>query len=329
MCVRSGATALLAGAISYALAACLQIAPGEMSLRTPCAEWDLRTLLGHLGESMADLEAGIRTGRLDMDPEAPGDSRAAGARVPGGDPVEVLRDRAADLLCACYDRRGRDRLVLVGGLPLADGIVACVGAVEIAVHGWDVSAARGRGRPIPSGLAIRMLTMCPLLVAGREGLFAEPVEVSPQASPGDRLVAYLGRVPIGPAEERGRRLRDLRREFRPLLPVVRKPDMDGEVLHGMADARRGPVTCDHGEHLAVAGQHIHHDRSHAPGLGPGDQRAHQRRAHAPALPGVGHHHADIGHPGHPGTGLVGGHSVPDDDAAPDGDHGVGVVAAAG
>jgi hypothetical protein len=37
--------------------------------------------------------------------------------------------------------------------------------------------------------------MCPLLVESRAGLFAPPVEVSPQASPGDRLVAYLGRKP--------------------------------------------------------------------------------------------------------------------------------------
>jgi hypothetical protein len=27
--------------------------------------------------------------------------------------------------------------------------VACTGAVEIAVHGWDVSTARGRAGPIP------------------------------------------------------------------------------------------------------------------------------------------------------------------------------------
>jgi len=62
--VRSGATALLAGAISYALGSCAVIAPGEMSLPTPCAEWDLGTLLGHLSESMADLEEALRTGRL-------------------------------------------------------------------------------------------------------------------------------------------------------------------------------------------------------------------------------------------------------------------------
>jgi hypothetical protein len=32
-------------------------------------------------------------------------------------------------------------------------------------------------------------------VAGREGLFAAPVEVPARASPGDRLLGYLGRRP--------------------------------------------------------------------------------------------------------------------------------------
>jgi len=44
-----------------------------------------------------------------------------------------------------------------------------------------------------------MLRLSPLLVAGREGLFAVPVEVPAQATPGDRLVSYLGRHPGAPA----------------------------------------------------------------------------------------------------------------------------------
>jgi hypothetical protein len=40
-----------------------------------------------------------------------------------------------------------------------------------------------------------MLALSPLLVTSRAGLFAPPVEVPPQAGPGDRLVAYLGRHP--------------------------------------------------------------------------------------------------------------------------------------
>jgi uncharacterized protein (TIGR03086 family) len=209
----SGAIGLLVGAISYMLGVCAPIGPAEMTLPTPCADWDLAMLLGHLCRSMADLETALRTGQLDLEEPASA----------GGDPVEVLRDRAAQLLCAGYCFGGPERFVAVGGLPMPAGLVACTGAVEIAVHGWDVSAARARagrdragrdragrdragrdragrgadvrGTPIPAGLAARMLRLSPLLVAGREGLFAVPVEVPAQASPGDRLVGYLGRNP--------------------------------------------------------------------------------------------------------------------------------------
>jgi uncharacterized protein (TIGR03086 family) len=189
----SGAIGLLVGAISYMLGVCAPIGPAEMTLPTPCADWDLAMLLGHLCQSMADLETALRTGRLDL-------AEPASA---GGDPVEALRDLAAQLLCAGYCFGGPERFVAVGGLPMPAGLVACTGAVEIAVHGWDVSAARARagrstdvrGTPIPAGLAARMLGLSPLLVAGREGLFAVPVEVPAHASPGDRLVGYLGRNP--------------------------------------------------------------------------------------------------------------------------------------
>jgi uncharacterized protein (TIGR03086 family) len=200
----SGATGLLVGAISYALGVCALVGPGEMALPTPCADWDLAMLLGHLSDSMADLETAIRTGQLDL--EHP----AAAVPVPG-DPVEVLRDRAAELVCASYCYSGPEDFVAVGGLPVPAGLVACAGAVEIAVHGWDVSAARGRAGgggggsgvcPIPAALATRMLRLCPLLVVGREGLFAVPVEVPAQASPGDRLVGYLGRDPEMPRSPR-------------------------------------------------------------------------------------------------------------------------------
>jgi uncharacterized protein (TIGR03086 family) len=209
----SGATALLAGAITYALGACVQVAPWEMTRPTPCTDWNLAALLAHLAASMADLESAIRTGRLDLDPDEPNNPQwpdeppkpdepsqpgrpADRRRRPGrGGPVEVLRDRAANLLFSCYAHHGPDRFVLVGGLPLPAGIVACTGAVEIAVHGWDVAAARGRRGPIPPALATRMLRLSPLLVTGREGLFAARVQVPSEASPSDRLVAYLGRNP--------------------------------------------------------------------------------------------------------------------------------------
>ena len=95
----SGAVELLAGAISYMLGVCAPIGAAELMLPTPCPDWDLAMLLGHLCQSMADLELALRTGRLDLDEPA---GRA------GGDPVEALRDGAAQLLCAGYCYGGRN-----------------------------------------------------------------------------------------------------------------------------------------------------------------------------------------------------------------------------
>jgi uncharacterized protein (TIGR03086 family) len=208
----SGAAVLLAGAIRYALGVCALVVPGDMALPTPCADWDLSALLAHLGASMADLEAALRTGHLALNVPPPPGLPAGGlpgvagdpAGLPGdqaGDLVEALRDRAAELLCAAYGFGGAGPLVAVGGLPMPAGLVACAGAVEIAVHGWDVATARGGDCPIPPVLAGRLLRLSPFLMAGREGLFAGPVEVPAQASPCDKLVGYLGRDP-GPARRR-------------------------------------------------------------------------------------------------------------------------------
>jgi hypothetical protein len=68
-------------------------------------------------------------------------------------------------------------------------VTAALGRVGCARAGGN------RGTPIPAALATRMLRLCPLIVAGRESLFAVPVEVPAQASPGDQLVGYLGRRP--------------------------------------------------------------------------------------------------------------------------------------
>ena len=120
---------------------------------------------------------------------------------------------------------------------------------------------------------------------------------------------------------------------RPGGPVRGQANLDGHAVHTAAGARRGPVTGDHGQHVAVAGQDVHAERRHAAGLGPADQGANQGRAHSLPLPGVGHHDADlrhlaggrgpVGEAGPPGRSA--GHRVPDDDAADRGHQGIGVA----
>jgi uncharacterized protein (TIGR03086 family) len=175
---------LLANAVSYALKAAGLVTPTDMSRPTPCAGWDLDQLLRHLADSIAALDEALGTGCLDTEaPPAP----------PQGDPVELLRDRAADLLCTVFT--ARNPVIEVSGLPVPPGLVTGAGAIEIAVHGWDIYVACGRGEAVPAAIARPLIKLFPLVITVRTGLFDGPFAVPPCASPGDRLVAYLGRDP--------------------------------------------------------------------------------------------------------------------------------------
>jgi uncharacterized protein (TIGR03086 family) len=184
---------LLAGAIRYALGSLTWVAPGFLSRPTPCAAWDLATLLQHVNDSIAALHEGIATGYVGLAPAA----QAAGDPA-AGSLVATFRDRAVQLLVASATAGNQDIAIADRRLPV--GIVTAVGAVEIAVHGWDVTEACGRHRPIPAALADGILDIIPLVVsdATRNARFAAPVTVSPLASPGDQLVALLGRRPHTP-----------------------------------------------------------------------------------------------------------------------------------
>ena len=191
---RTAERGLLTGAVRYALSAALLVTPQRLPLPTPCAGWDLRTLLYHLGDSMDALSEGLYTGFVLPDAAAGGDG--AGSGGPGA-PVAVLSQCAGTLLCASAAAGSAERRVAVGDRELTTGLITLTGAVEIAVHGWDISVTCGGTGTIPPALASDLLPVAALLAprGTRAGLFADPVPVAETAGPGDRLVAFLGRHP--------------------------------------------------------------------------------------------------------------------------------------
>jgi uncharacterized protein (TIGR03086 family) len=88
--------------------------------------------------------------------------------------------------------------VAIADLPLTAAAIARTGALEIAVHGWDIAQATGLPRPVPAALATELMRTARQLVPGpaaRHPLFGPPLTVSADADPSDRLVAFLGRDP--------------------------------------------------------------------------------------------------------------------------------------
>jgi uncharacterized protein (TIGR03086 family) len=181
---------LLELSISYALGVVAAITPALLSRPTPCREWDLRMLLRHACESLAAFGEGIEAGRVGLDPAAEDGDLAA-------DPARAFRDRAGQLLDAWTSPGHQHHVIEIAGCPLAASVMAGVAALEVAVHGWDISRACGQRQPIPRALATDLLAIAPVLVprAGRHPLFAAPVTVQATAGPSDQLAAFLGRAP--------------------------------------------------------------------------------------------------------------------------------------
>jgi len=186
---------LLESAVRYALAGAALGTPPLLRRPTPCRGWDLETLLDHLSDSIGVLYEAITVGDAGLSAASPG------YPGPGPDPVARLRGQAARLLGACAAAGPAERRIAIRDRELTASMVAVTGAIEITVHGWDIWVACGARWPVPPGLAAVLLPIAPLLITPdtRPGLFAAPVRLPGPASPGDQLVAFLGRQPRPPA----------------------------------------------------------------------------------------------------------------------------------
>ena len=186
----AGGARLLEPSVSYALDVVLAVTPELLSHETPCRDWDLRMLMRHACESLAAFGEGITAGRVGPDSATEDGDLVA-------DPTRAFRDRAGQLLDAWTGTGHQRQVVEIADCPLAAGVMAAAAALEIAVHGWDISRTCGQRQPIPRALATDLLAIAPALVprTGRHPLFAAPIAVAATAGPSDQLAAFLGRSP--------------------------------------------------------------------------------------------------------------------------------------
>jgi uncharacterized protein (TIGR03086 family) len=168
---------------------CLQLArTSPLSLPTPCHDWDLGRLLRHMDESLLAIGEAAELGHVAVDTQ----------------PVErdsgQLVDRIVQRACrtrAAWLQRLTSAPVGIGDLALGRDTIVLVGALEIAVHGWDVARATGEGRRLPEDLAVRLYDVALAVVTPDERgrRFAPVVPVPASATASERLLAHLGRDP--------------------------------------------------------------------------------------------------------------------------------------
>lgn len=175
--------AVLERAISYTLGSLALVTPPLLTRPTPCAHWDLGELLHHLNDSMTALQEAAECGRVTIT-----------SGPDGGSVIPETKHRAVRLLGA-WTNASDATTVRVAAAPLSAPVVAGAGALEVAVHGWDVAQSCGVPHPLPEDLADELLDLAVLLVRtpDRPGRFARPLPTTGHAPPSTRLLAFLGR----------------------------------------------------------------------------------------------------------------------------------------
>jgi uncharacterized protein (TIGR03086 family) len=178
---------LLDRALAYTRGSLHTAAHTDLCSPTPCAAWDLRALLEHLDDSLAAFTEAA-AGRVRPAPAAAG--------LPDDLLLVAVSQRLSAALGAWSGRSSRADVVLEPDAALTAEVVASVGALEIAVHGWDVARACRADRPLPERLAadLHPVALAAVADADRPDRFAAPVPCGcPSASA--RLLSFLGRSP--------------------------------------------------------------------------------------------------------------------------------------
>ena len=179
---------LLERAVGYTRVQLQVVTPPMLCRPTPCTAWSLAELLEHMSEGLDALVEAADLGEVAL--HAPTDLPPSPV-----DAVDRLRERACSLLGA-WSAVAHDDDVAVGDKALSSSLLACAGALEVAVHGWDVSQATGAREPIPAALARDLLTWADVLVSDsdRPGRFDYVLD-GPSVGPSSRLLRLLGREP--------------------------------------------------------------------------------------------------------------------------------------
>jgi len=188
--VEKDAAWLLTQAAGYALESLVGISAHDLGRPTPCAGWDLNTLLGHVADSLDVLVDVRAVAFVSSTPH-----RALTADL-SSDPITAVGRRIDDLIYTWNSPRDLDAVCEIGDRVLWTETAAAAGAVELAAHGWDIFSARDVDTPIPARLASELLDVCVGLITedSRRPEFAPAVPIAASASPSERLVAFLGRA---------------------------------------------------------------------------------------------------------------------------------------
>ncbi|WP_239134153.1 TIGR03086 family metal-binding protein [Rugosimonospora africana] len=160
--------------------------------QTPCPEWNVRELIGHLLAGMLGYTRMLHGAPATALPELGRQQATLG----GDDPLSAVTDAVDQLRAAFIEPGALERTVHhpMGDLPGSYLVPMQTG--ENVIHGWDLATALGVPASIDDALAEYTYQVYAQAAGGlaASGYFAQPRQPVPAgASPQERLLALVGR----------------------------------------------------------------------------------------------------------------------------------------
>ncbi len=159
------------------------VAGSDKSKQTPCSEFNVKDLTGHLINSITSL-GGMAGAKFDV----PQDTES----------VEQLVVSTARPALDAWHQHGLDGEVAFGGGSMPARVAVGVFSIEFLVHAWDYARAVGHDVEAPDSLVEYVLGLAQEIIKQPQRSsagFDDPVEVAEDAGALDRLVAFTGRNP--------------------------------------------------------------------------------------------------------------------------------------
>jgi|tagenome__1003787_1003787.scaffolds.fasta_scaffold20890860_2 uncharacterized protein (TIGR03086 family) len=168
------------------------VSPARLSDPTPCTEFDVRALLGHLVavfRRVTSVAAGLPAiGHAPLVTDVPDDGWGAAARAAVRELTEAWADPAV---------LQREMVLPFGTLPGAAALAGYTG--EVLTHTWDLAVATGQSPDwddeVVSGALAAIRGKLPAATRPPGVPFADAVPAPADAPFIDRLVAWQGRDP--------------------------------------------------------------------------------------------------------------------------------------
>ncbi|MFC9611521.1 TIGR03086 family metal-binding protein [Streptomyces sp. NPDC056938] len=164
----------------------------QLDLPTPCPEYAVHHLLGHLlGLTVAFGDAG----RKNLGPTTDTSPRAQRPDITDGW-RDVLAKALDDLAEVWRDPAAWQGMTRAGGVDLPGAVAAMVALDELVVHAWDLAKATGQDyAPDEAALQAAHTFLLQSAEGPRPDIFGPVVQVEDSATLLDRAVGLSGRDP--------------------------------------------------------------------------------------------------------------------------------------